>query len=241
MFFFLLLGLFSRYPEEDYESFPLPESVPLFCLPMGATIECWPANTKYSLPVFSTFVLTGASGEKVRWCIDRFSPHSSEHLSSSIRYKKLPVTVKPHYQTITAIYTADMTAVGNEKTTVLLCIPEGEVGQACMLLLPVENPVSPLTVYSLLSETNSWKDETGFYVFTRFSFTCRRTQTKHMHTSHSGVLVVCLLVFSEALIDLHPAFKECAVSVYYIFPKNSCFSLKQCHIVISHKNKNDNR
>ncbi|XP_075892596.1 C-myc promoter-binding protein-like isoform X3 [Nelusetta ayraudi] len=58
-------GLFSRYPEEDYESFPLPESVPLFCLPMGATIECWPADTKYSLPVFSTFVLTGASGEKV--------------------------------------------------------------------------------------------------------------------------------------------------------------------------------
>nr|XP_043885939.1 C-myc promoter-binding protein-like isoform X2 [Solea senegalensis] len=58
-------GLFSRYPEEDYESFPLPESVPLFCLPMGATIECWPENTKYSLPVFSTFVLTGASGEKV--------------------------------------------------------------------------------------------------------------------------------------------------------------------------------
>lgn len=61
----VMLGLFSRYPEEDYESFPLPESVPLFCLPMGATIESWPANTKYSLPVFSTFVLTGASGEKV--------------------------------------------------------------------------------------------------------------------------------------------------------------------------------
>ncbi|XP_017322099.1 C-myc promoter-binding protein isoform X2 [Ictalurus punctatus] len=58
-------GLLSRYPEEDYESFPLPESVPLFCLPMGASIECWPSQTKYSLPVFSTFVLTGASGEKV--------------------------------------------------------------------------------------------------------------------------------------------------------------------------------
>uniref|UniRef100_A0A8C9VXY8 DENN domain containing 4A n=1 Tax=Scleropages formosus TaxID=113540 RepID=A0A8C9VXY8_SCLFO len=58
-------GLLCRYPEEDYESFPLPESVPLFCLPMGATIECWPSQTKYSLPVFSTFVLTGASGEKV--------------------------------------------------------------------------------------------------------------------------------------------------------------------------------
>ncbi|KAK2848067.1 hypothetical protein Q7C36_009749 [Tachysurus vachellii] len=58
-------GLLSRYPEENYESFPLPESVPLFCLPMGASIECWPSRTKYSLPVFSTFVLTGASGEKV--------------------------------------------------------------------------------------------------------------------------------------------------------------------------------
>ncbi|XP_060111742.1 DENN domain-containing protein 4B [Heteronotia binoei] len=58
-------GLLSRYPEEDVESFPLPESVPVFCLPMGATIESWPADTKYQLPVFSTFVLTGASGDKV--------------------------------------------------------------------------------------------------------------------------------------------------------------------------------
>lgn len=59
-------GLLCRYPEEDYESFPLPESVPMFCLPMGATVECWPEHTKHSLPVFSTFVLTGASGEKVK-------------------------------------------------------------------------------------------------------------------------------------------------------------------------------
>uniref|UniRef100_A0AAZ3NNN7 DENN/MADD domain containing 4A n=1 Tax=Oncorhynchus tshawytscha TaxID=74940 RepID=A0AAZ3NNN7_ONCTS len=58
-------GLLCRYPEEDDESFPLPESVPLFCLPMGASIEFWPAHTKHSLPVFSTFVLTGASGDKV--------------------------------------------------------------------------------------------------------------------------------------------------------------------------------
>lgn len=62
----MCVGLLSRYPEEDYDSFPLPESVPLFCLPMGASIECWPSQTKYSLPVFSTFVLTGASGEKVQ-------------------------------------------------------------------------------------------------------------------------------------------------------------------------------
>ncbi|XP_045401096.1 DENN domain-containing protein 4B isoform X2 [Lemur catta] len=57
--------LLGRYPEEDNEAFPLPESVPVFCLPMGATIECWPAQTKYPVPVFSTFVLTGAAGDKV--------------------------------------------------------------------------------------------------------------------------------------------------------------------------------
>ncbi len=59
-------GLIFRYPEEDYESFPLSESVPLFCLPMGAKIECWAPNTRDPLPVFSTFVLTISSGEKVR-------------------------------------------------------------------------------------------------------------------------------------------------------------------------------
>uniref|UniRef100_A0A8C6KY18 DENN domain containing 4A n=1 Tax=Nothobranchius furzeri TaxID=105023 RepID=A0A8C6KY18_NOTFU len=75
-------GLFSRYPEEDYESFPLPESVPLFCLPMGAAIECWPANTKYSLPVFSTFVFTGASGEKVYGAaIQFYEPYPLECLT----------------------------------------------------------------------------------------------------------------------------------------------------------------
>ncbi|XP_056141573.1 DENN domain-containing protein 4B-like [Lampris incognitus] len=58
-------GLISRYPEEDLESFPLPESVPVFCLPMGVTVESWPLHTKYQLPVFSTFVLTSASGDKV--------------------------------------------------------------------------------------------------------------------------------------------------------------------------------
>uniref|UniRef100_A0A4W6DE17 DENN domain containing 4B n=1 Tax=Lates calcarifer TaxID=8187 RepID=A0A4W6DE17_LATCA len=58
-------SLISRYPEEDLEAFPLPESVPVFCLPMGVTVESWPLNTKYQLPVFSTFVLTSASGDKV--------------------------------------------------------------------------------------------------------------------------------------------------------------------------------
>ncbi|XP_056137152.1 C-myc promoter-binding protein [Lampris incognitus] len=78
--------LLCRYPEQDYESFPLPESVPMFCLPMGATIECWPAHTKHSLPVFSTFVLTGASGEKVYGAaIQFYEPYSEESLTDRQR------------------------------------------------------------------------------------------------------------------------------------------------------------
>ncbi|KAF3692444.1 DENN domain-containing protein 4B Brain-specific gene 4 protein [Channa argus] len=58
-------SLLSRYPQEDLEAFPLPESVPVFCLPMGVTVESWPLNAKYQLPIFSTFVFTSASGDKV--------------------------------------------------------------------------------------------------------------------------------------------------------------------------------
>ncbi|XP_018412367.1 PREDICTED: DENN domain-containing protein 4C [Nanorana parkeri] len=71
-----------RYPEEDCESFPLPESVPLFCLPMGATIECWAPKIKYPLPVFSTFVLTGSTAEKVYGAaIQFYEPYNREMLS----------------------------------------------------------------------------------------------------------------------------------------------------------------
>ncbi|XP_075066760.1 DENN domain-containing protein 4C [Mixophyes fleayi] len=71
-----------RYPEEDYESFPLPESVPLFCLPMGATIECWAPQIKYPLPVFSTFVLTGSNADKVYGAaIQFYEPYTREMLS----------------------------------------------------------------------------------------------------------------------------------------------------------------
>ncbi|XP_072260494.1 DENN domain-containing protein 4C isoform X2 [Pyxicephalus adspersus] len=71
-----------RYPEEDYESFPLPESVPLFCLPMGATIECWAPKIKYPLPVFSTFVLTSSHAEKVYGAaIQFYEPYPQEMLS----------------------------------------------------------------------------------------------------------------------------------------------------------------
>ncbi|XP_020661333.3 C-myc promoter-binding protein isoform X1 [Pogona vitticeps] len=79
-------GLICRYPEDDYDSFPLPESVPLFCLPMGATIECWPSNSKYPLPVFSTFVLTGASAEKVYGAaIQFYETYPEENLTEKQR------------------------------------------------------------------------------------------------------------------------------------------------------------
>lgn len=60
-----LSEVLSRFPVEDYEGFPLPDKIPMFCLPQGAIIECWPENSQHPLPIFSTFVLTGASGQKV--------------------------------------------------------------------------------------------------------------------------------------------------------------------------------
>ncbi|XP_009070031.1 PREDICTED: DENN domain-containing protein 4C [Acanthisitta chloris] len=75
-------GLIFRYPQEDYASFPLSQSVPLFCLPMGATIECWDPQTKYPLPVFSTFVLTCSSAEKVYGAaIQFYEPYPRELLT----------------------------------------------------------------------------------------------------------------------------------------------------------------
>ncbi|XP_037639859.1 DENN domain-containing protein 4B-like [Sebastes umbrosus] len=87
-------SLISRYPEEDLEAFPLPESVPVFCLPMGVTVESWPLNTKYQLPVFSTFVFTSASGDKVYGAaIQFYESFSREHLSErqSVRLGLLSV------------------------------------------------------------------------------------------------------------------------------------------------------
>lgn len=57
--------MLSRYPLEDYDDFPLPQSTP-FCMPMGAAIECWAESREHPLPVFSTFVLTDIAGGKVQ-------------------------------------------------------------------------------------------------------------------------------------------------------------------------------
>lgn len=46
----------------------MPDSVPLFCLPMGATLEWWPIQAATPKPVFSTFVLTVSdAAEKVNF------------------------------------------------------------------------------------------------------------------------------------------------------------------------------
>ncbi|XP_031337524.1 DENN domain-containing protein Crag-like isoform X3 [Photinus pyralis] len=47
-----------RYPTIDLPNFPFPNSVPLFCLPMGSTLELWPVKAAQPAPVFSTFILT---------------------------------------------------------------------------------------------------------------------------------------------------------------------------------------
>uniref|UniRef100_A0AAY5KPI6 Uncharacterized protein n=1 Tax=Esox lucius TaxID=8010 RepID=A0AAY5KPI6_ESOLU len=85
-------GLISRYPEADVESFPLPESVPMFCLPMGVTVESWPLNTKYQLPVFSTFVLTSASGDKVGFPRECLSERQSVRLGLVSVVDRRPIT-----------------------------------------------------------------------------------------------------------------------------------------------------
>uniref|UniRef100_W4VRF4 Putative calmodulin-binding protein crag n=1 Tax=Corethrella appendiculata TaxID=1370023 RepID=W4VRF4_9DIPT len=64
--------ILHRYPTVDHNDFPLNlcPSVPLFCLPMGTTLEVWPfvhkeqkvENRKPIQPIFSTFVLTVNDG-----------------------------------------------------------------------------------------------------------------------------------------------------------------------------------
>lgn len=57
--------IISRFPLQDYSNFPLPHTVPLFCLPTGANIELWPINSPVPRPVSSTFVLTSDVAQKI--------------------------------------------------------------------------------------------------------------------------------------------------------------------------------
>lgn len=49
-------AVLNRFPEDS--DFRLVDTIPMFCLPMGALIECWPTNCQNPEETFSTFVLT---------------------------------------------------------------------------------------------------------------------------------------------------------------------------------------
>ena len=65
IYFWNLAAILSRYPTTDYEDFPLPDSSPLFCLPLGVCVEHWGNSGQFPLPTFSTFILTNSYGTKV--------------------------------------------------------------------------------------------------------------------------------------------------------------------------------
>uniref|UniRef100_A0A0K0DIL7 UDENN domain-containing protein n=1 Tax=Angiostrongylus cantonensis TaxID=6313 RepID=A0A0K0DIL7_ANGCA len=54
----------AKGDEENPTDFKLAQNISLFCLPMGALIECWPVKCQPPDRVFSTFVLTDENGTK---------------------------------------------------------------------------------------------------------------------------------------------------------------------------------
>ncbi|CAL1526082.1 unnamed protein product [Lymnaea stagnalis] len=75
-------SVLGRYPLEDYNEFPLPQTVSMFCLPMGATVEVWAAGAQHPVPSFSTFIFTGAGGEKVYGAaVSFYEEYNEENLS----------------------------------------------------------------------------------------------------------------------------------------------------------------
>eukprot|EP00095_Tigriopus_kingsejongensis_P005877 snap_masked-scaffold38_size502422-processed-gene-3.3 protein:Tk05877 transcript:snap_masked-scaffold38_size502422-processed-gene-3.3-mRNA-1 annotation:"c-myc promoter-binding protein" len=58
-------GVLSRFPLKDNPVYSLEDTVALFCLPMGATLECWPSSATRSSSVNSTFVLTLADRSRI--------------------------------------------------------------------------------------------------------------------------------------------------------------------------------
>lgn len=58
--------ILCRYPLWDRPDWKLHSNVPLFCLPMGASLEVWPPEASQPATVFSTFILTVSdAAEKV--------------------------------------------------------------------------------------------------------------------------------------------------------------------------------
>ncbi|XP_065316469.1 C-myc promoter-binding protein-like isoform X4 [Gordionus sp. m RMFG-2023] len=81
-------ALLSRYPETNLNDYLLPDITPLFCLPMGATLEKWDDNTKIPDPLFSTFVLTNYLAIKAYGAaIVFYEPYDIEKLSHDQRQR----------------------------------------------------------------------------------------------------------------------------------------------------------
>ncbi|XP_033633840.1 C-myc promoter-binding protein-like isoform X2 [Asterias rubens] len=95
-------GILSRYPLEDDEEFPLPDSVSRFCMPLGATIECWSTARHHPLPVFSTFVLTDSAGKKVYGAAVTFYEGYPEEKLTPQQRKDLGI--KPEKKNVTLNY-----------------------------------------------------------------------------------------------------------------------------------------
>ena len=55
-------------PQNEEEDLSLAQNIPLFCLPMGALIECWPVKCQPPDKSFTTFVLT----DEVSYCLFLF-------------------------------------------------------------------------------------------------------------------------------------------------------------------------
>lgn len=78
----------GRFPLQDYATCPLPHSVPLFCMPMGTTIENWPPKCQHPRPIFSTFVLTSDTAEKLYGAaVTFYEKYATEKLDAEERMR----------------------------------------------------------------------------------------------------------------------------------------------------------
>lgn len=90
-------AMLDRFPAYDHPEYPLPPSVPLFGLPMGAVLECWPAKCQIPARQFSTFVLTDQKGRKLYGAAVSFYEHYSKPLSAE-QMEKLGLNPANDYQ-----------------------------------------------------------------------------------------------------------------------------------------------
>ncbi|VDP01248.1 unnamed protein product [Soboliphyme baturini] len=89
-------AILDRFPD-DFAGYPLPPSTPLFCLPMGAVIECWPAKCQTPDKQFTTFVLTDQNGHKLYGASVSFYEDYMHPLTKQ-QMEKLGLNPDAHYR-----------------------------------------------------------------------------------------------------------------------------------------------